>query len=127
MISGENKFKLIMGFLFRTILNMLFILGIFEGFVYSYHFSYKLFMDVPYKPVESEMLDITIEPGNNAIDVAKLLDKFGIVESEYMVLARMYVGKYNTRIQAGTYKLGPSMTPDEICRCICGIQSEEAS
>ena len=127
MISGENKFKVIIGFLLRTILNMLFILGIFEGFVYSYHFSYKLFSDVPYKPIAEEMLDITIESGSNAIDVAKLLDRHGIVESEYMVLARMYLGKYNSKIQAGTYKLSPSMTPDEICRCICKIQSEDAS
>jgi len=127
MTSGENKFKIIIGFVLRTMINILFVLGIIEGFLYSYHFSYKLFADMPYKPVAEETFNITIESGSNAIDVAKLLDQFGIVESEYLIMARMYIGKYNSKIQAGTYTLGPSMTPDEICRCICGIRNEESS
>ncbi|MBQ8084661.1 MAG: hypothetical protein IJ232_00970 [Lachnospiraceae bacterium] len=125
MTSGESKFKIIIEFVFRTMINMLFVLGIFQGFLYSYHFSYKLFADVPYKPATTEMMNITIEPGSNAMDVAKLLDDLQVVDGEYLVLARMYLGKYNSKIQAGTYELGPSMTPDEICRCICGIKSEE--
>lgn len=127
MTNKEDKFKIIIGFVLRTMINILFVLGIIEGFVYSYHFSYQLFADVPYKPVAEETMDITIESGSSATDVAKLLSQFDIVESEYLVLARIYLGKYNNKIQAGTYRLGPAMTPDQICRCICGIQSEEAS
>ena len=72
-------------------------------------------------------MNITIESGSNAVDVAKILDNLDVVESEYLILARMYIGKYSSKIIAGTYELGPSMTPDEICKCICGIQSEESS
>ena len=125
MTGGEDKFKIIIGFILRTMINILFVLGIVEGFVYSYNFSYKLFADIPYKPAVSDTMEITIESGSSALDVAKLLDNLEVVEDKYLVLARMYVGKYNSKIKAGTYKLGPAMSPDEICRSICGIQSEE--
>lgn len=127
MTGGEDKFRIIIGFILRTMINILFVIGIVEGFVYSYHFSYKLFADIPYKPAASETMNITIESGNSAKDVADILDSLDIVENKYLILARMYIGKYNSKIKAGTYKLGPAMTPDEICRCICGIQREETS
>ncbi len=127
MTGGEDKFRIIIGFILRTMINILFVIGIVEGFVYSYHFSYKLFADIPYKPAVSDTMNITIEAGNSAKDVADILDSLDIVENKYLILARMYIGKYNSKIKAGTYKLGPAMTPDEICRCICGIQSEETS
>ena len=127
MTGGESRFKIICGFILRTMINCIFVFGIYEGFVYSYIFSYKLFADIPYKPATSEMINITIEPGSNAVEVAKMLDELDIVDGEYLVLARMYLGKYNSKIQQGTYRLGPAMTPDEICRAICGIQSEESS
>lgn len=127
MTGGEDKFRIIIGFILRTMINILFVIGIVEGFVYSYHFSYKLFADIPYKPAVSETMNITIESGNSAKDVADILDSLDIVENKYLILARMYIGKYNSKIKAGTYKLGPAMTPDEICRCICGIQREETS
>lgn len=127
MTGGEDKFRIIIGFILRTMINILFVIGIVEGFVYSYHFSYKLFADIPYKPAVLETMNITIESGNSAKDVADILDSLDIVENKYLILARMYIGKYNSKIKAGTYKLGPAMTPDEICRCICGIQSEETS
>lgn len=127
MTGGEDKFRIIIGFILRTMINILFVIGIVEGFVYSYHFSYKLFADIPYKPAVLETMNITIESGNSAKDVADILDSLDIVENKHLILARMYIGKYNSKIKAGTYKLGPAMTPDEICRCICGIQSEETS
>ena len=127
MTSGEDKFEIIIGFILRTMINILFVIGIMEGFVYSYHFSYRLFADIPYKPAIYDTMDITIESGSTASDVAGILDDFEIVDSKYLILARMYIGKYNSKIKAGTYKLGPSMTPDEICRRICGMQSEETS
>lgn len=125
MTSGEDKFKILIGFILRTMINLLFIIGIIEGFVYSYHFSYKLFADIPYKPAVSETMEITIESGSNAVEVAKILDNLDVVENKYLIIARMYLGKYNSKIKAGTYKLGPAMSPDEICRSICGMQSEE--
>lgn len=127
MGSEEGIGRIIFGISVRTLVNVLFIFGLVEGFVYFYHFSYKLFGDIPYKPAVSQTVTVTIEPGAGSGEIARLLDSLELVDSEYLLLARMYLGKYNSRIQAGTYSLTPSMSPDEICRRICGMQSEETS
>ena len=127
MESKENVLLIFGGIIFRTLFNAILIIALVEGFVYSYHFSYKLFADIPYKAGSAETMNITIDSGNTARDVAMIMDANGLVDGKYLFLARMYIGKYNTKIKAGTYTLSPKMTPDEICKCICGIQSEEES
>ena len=109
----------------RTLINAILVFILVEGFIGAYYFSYKLFADYPYVATSHDVKNITISEGQSAKDVGVLLEECGIVEDQYLFLARTYLGKYNNRIQAGTYTLGPGMTPDEICRKICGLQSED--
>lgn len=125
--DNENAYSVILGVCVRTLINVLFFFLLVEGFIYSYHFSYKLFSDLPAVAASSDMKNITIDAGSSAQEVAFALETNGIVDDRYIFIARAYLGKYNDKIQAGTYALGPGMTPDEICRTICGIQSEETS
>ncbi len=109
----------------RTLLNVLILLLLVEGFVTAYHFSYKLFGDYPYSAASSEMMNVEIEEGSSVMDVAVKLEELKIVENRYLFVARAYIGKYQEKIVAGAYVLGPGMSPDEICRKICSIKSEE--
>ena len=109
----------------RTFINAMLVFILVEGFIGAYYFSYKLFSDFPYVVASHDVRNITISEGQSAKDVGALLEECGIVEDKYLFLARTYLGKYNNRIQAGTYTLGPGMSPDEICKKICGIQSED--
>ena len=111
----------------RTLVNVLILLFLVEGAIGAYHFSHKLFADYPYVAASSERRNVTIESGMNAMQIAGILDDLGIVDSKYLFIARVYIGDYKDKIQAGTYSLGPGMTPDEICRAICGMQSEETT
>lgn len=125
--DNDNTYSVILGVCVRTLINVVFLFLLVEGFTYSYHFSYKLFADLPTVAASSDMKNITIDAGSSAKDVAYLLEANGIVDDKYIFIARAYLGKYNNKLQAGTYTLGPGMTPDEICRMICGMQSEETS
>ncbi len=111
----------------RTLINILIVLLLVEGFVMSYHFSYQLFSDYPYIAASSDKFNVTIEEGMDVVEVATIMENLGIVENKYMFIARAYIGNYKNKIQSGTYSLGPGMSPDEICRNICGIQSEEST
>ncbi len=126
---GEKKSvsSSILLFSLRALLNVLLVLLLVEGFTGAYHFSYKLFADYPYVAASSETMNITIESGTSVLDLATVLDEMGIVDSRYLFIARVYIGDYQDKVIAGTYVLGPGMSPDEICRKICGIQSEETS
>ena len=109
----------------RTLMNVVLLFILVEGFVYTYQFSYKVFADVPYMPASSDTVTITIESGSTAKQVADIMEGSGLVEDDKLILARLYLGKYNKKIIAGTYTLSPAMSADAICKKICGIQSEE--
>lgn len=111
----------------RTLINMLLVFILVEGFVLGYQWSYKLFADEPYIAGATGSVTLEIGEGTSAKEIAALLETDGVVENKYLFLARTYLGKYQTRFQAGSYRVGPGMSPDEICRKICGIQSEDAS
>lgn len=86
--------------------------------------GYLFFMNAierPYKNVDvsSTLLKVEIPEGSSTSDIASILVRNGIVSStwKYRVFSRLndYDGKY----LAGTYKLSPGMTPEEIANKIC--------
>lgn len=123
----ENVSYVIMQISVRVLLDLVLIFVLVQGFAEAYNFSYKLFIDIPYKTTAEAMMDFTIEDGSSVMDIATQLEDAEIVENRYIFLARVYVGGYNGDVKAGTYKLNAAMSPDDICKRICGIQSEEAS
>lgn len=109
----------------RLMLNVLLVLVVVEGYTNAYYFSYKLFSDVPYVAASSEMMNVTLETGMDVVDTGIVLEEFGVIDSKYLLIARAYLGKYHDKIQPGTYALGPGMSPEEICKVICHVQSED--
>lgn len=122
--NRENMSGTILRFSLRTLVNMILLFFLVEGAIWAYNFSYRVFADYPYMAASRDTRTVTISKGQTAKDVAGVFEELGIVESRYMFLARVYLGKYNNQIQAGTYTLGPGMTPEEICKTICGQQRE---
>lgn len=124
-MENDKISKVILQISLRTLMNVVLLFILVEGFVYTYQFSYKVFADVPYMPASSDAVTITIESGSTAKQVADIMEGSGLVEDDKLILARLYLGKYNKKIIAGTYTLSPAMSADAICKKICGIQSEE--
>lgn len=125
MTDKKSISSTILSISLRTLVNVCILLFLVEGFVNSYHFSQKLFADYPYVAASSEKMEVIIAKGSDAMQIAEMLEEKGIVDSRYLFLARVYIGGYRDKILAGSYSLGPGMSPDEICREICGLQSEE--
>lgn len=123
--DNESIYGRVLGICFHFLLNVVFVFMIVEGYNYSYHFAYNLFADVPAAATSTTVKEVVIEEGSTAKDVAQELELVGIIQDKHIFVARAYVGKYRNKIKAGTYSLGPGMSPDQICRIICGMQSEE--
>ena len=128
-MTGDKKSvsSTILSISVRALINVMLILVLVEGFSNAYHFTHKLFSDYPYVAASSETIRVTIEEGSSVQQVAEMLDELGIVDGKYLFMARVYIGDYRDKMKAGTYMLGPGMTPDEICKEICNIQSEETT
>ena len=123
----EDTSKIILQISIRTLINIILVFVLVEGFVWCYQFSYRVFADIPYMPGSQNTVTITIEQGENARQIANAMEQGGLVEDNKLFLARIYLGKYTHKILAGTYTLSPGMTTDAICKKICGMQSEESS
>ena len=111
----------------RALWNILLVFILVEGFTNAYYFSYKVFTDIPYVAASEDTRTVFITEGENVFTIAETLEQNGIVESKYLFIVRAYLGEYNQKLKAGEYILGPAMTPDEICKEICGMQSEETT
>ncbi|MDO5156084.1 MAG: endolytic transglycosylase MltG [Eubacteriales bacterium] len=127
MREKENIYARILGFCFHILLDVMFVFFILEGYTYSYNLAYRLFGDLPATVMSTQTMRVTIDEGSSAKQVADELKLKGVIDDSYVFMARVYLGKYSNRIVSGTYILGPGMSPDQICRTICGIRSEEAS
>lgn len=126
MLNEKNSvLGTVLGISVRFIIDLMIIFLMYEMLVYSYTFSYSLFTDAPYLAGNTNNITITIEPEQSVFDMAEILYENRIVENKYLFVARAYVGKYNTKLRAGKYTLNSTMSPDTICRKMCGIQSEE--
>lgn len=126
-MAGEktNVSTIILRISIRVLINVLLLFVLVQGMASAYQFSYKLFGDIPYVAASNTQMKITIPEGSGVMDIATLLEQNGVVDSRYLFLCRVYIGEYRNKLLAGTYTLGPGMSPDEICQTICGIQSEE--
>ena len=123
----EDTSKIILQVSIRTLINVILVFLLVEGFTWCYQFSYRVFADTPYIPGSQSTVTITIEQGEGARQIANAMQQNGLVEDSKLFLARIYLGKYTRKIRAGSYTLSPGMTTDAICKKICGMQSEESS
>ena len=83
--DNENTYKVVLGVCTRVLMDLVFVFLLVEGFTYSYHFSYKLFADLPKTAASSERMNITIEEGSTAKEIASLLETDGIRSEEQHV------------------------------------------
>ena len=63
-MENDKISKVILQISLRTLMNVVLLFILVEGFVYTYQFSYKVFADVPYMPASSHTVTITIESGS---------------------------------------------------------------
>lgn len=123
--NGKNTTLSVLKFALGIMVNFVIVLALFEVYSSSYRFGYQLFINLPYVAGSTQEIKITISEGTDATEVSKLLEYSGIVENRYQIRIKMYLGKYEDRILAGTYILSPSMRPQEILDILSGKMAEE--
>lgn len=103
---------------------ILIVIGIILLFVKSFSMSFEFAHDVFYDSAKSsgstDYVIVEISPDATTTTIAEELYEAGVIESKYVMIAKMKVGEYSSSIQSGTYGLSPSMTYSEILNIICG-------
>ncbi len=128
MLNEKNSvLRSVLNICIRTIWNLLMIFLLYESLVQAYSFSYTLFSDTPYMVGQNSLVTITLEEGMSAKEIAEVLYDNRIIGDPKLFIARAYIGKYANRMKAGSYAVNSMMSPEDLCKTFCGIQSEETS
>lgn len=125
MKTGSNAVKLIKNAISLVVLIVVVIL-IAKGGVKAYSFGYAVFMDEAVADEGSaRVVTITIVPGDSTLDVGRMLERRGLVESAYVFLAQSYCYESGRKLAPGSYDLTTDMNGKAIMNAIV-TQSEQA-
>lgn len=98
----------------RLILCSLVVLFLYEGATRGYAFGYEVFHPTAVAAAPGVDKNITIEKRASVSDVAKSLEKMGLIKNSYIFVIQSRL--YNYEIQPGTYQLNTSMTSTEVLK-----------
>ncbi len=118
--AGFGSTKGTIRFTMGILVNSIIVLLIVQTFMLSFNFAYKMFANVACDPSDKEQIKIEILPDSSSVDIVDLLEENNIIDDKWVMMGRIKVGKYNSRLKAGTYMLSPSMTTDEILDTLSG-------
>lgn len=79
-------------------------------------FTYQVFGNETMTTGEGTSVEVTINEGSTAMEVASVLEDYKVIKSRYSFYVKIRVMGYT--IQKGTYVVGSSMTYDEILKRI---------
>ena len=74
----------------------------------------------PLNPDDTSMVSVTIEPGSGTIDIGNQLVESGIIDGMDRFKLWSRIKGYDSKYQAGTYSLSPSMSYEEIAGVLVG-------
>lgn len=86
----------------------------------AYNFGYRLFAEEPMSLAPGIEKIVVIEEGMNLREVAKMLEKGGVIRDAGIFKVQNKLSHYSSSFEAGTYTLNTSMTNEEIMAVLSG-------
>lgn len=112
--SDKKKTKARISMYFGILINLLILIFFVEIFSFAYSFSREIFSNPVYKPEDETKVTVIIEPNSSFYDIAKTLEKDGVIKSKYVAMIRGKLSGASSSVLPGTYELSPSMSMDDI-------------
>ena len=107
------------------LVNLIIVILLIEGFTYAFSFTYRMFMDTPYKAGDSSTVTVTILADSSSRDIIDQVYDSGVVADKYVFMAKTYLEGYYKSMKPNTYELSPSMTNTQILQTLTGQAVDE--
>lgn len=122
----EGSWMMSLGlFLLRLAVLILVVVGIFKVGEYAYTYCYSIVSDAAAEEEPGRDVSVSVTSDMSAGQVAKLLERKGLVKSANVFKIQMKVTDYEDKIQAGNYTLNTSMKPRKILKILSGEETQE--
>ena len=107
-------------FMFRLAVFLLVIVGVCRVGEFAYDFCYQIVLDAPVDSEPGRDVSVTLSQGMDAGEVARLMERKGLVEDAGIFHIQIVLTGYDDKLQEGTYVLNTSMTPRQMLEVMAG-------
>lgn len=107
-------------FILRLAIFILIIVGIYRVGETAYLYCYSIVSDAAVEQAPGRDVSVTLDSDMTVKDVARLLERKGLVKDADIFRIQLKVGKYEDKLKRGSYVLNTSMTPKEMMKIMAG-------
>lgn len=107
-------------FILRLAILILIIVGIYRVGETAYLYCYSIVSDAAVEQAPGRDVSVTLDSDMTVKDVARLLERKGLVKDADIFRIQLKVGKYEDKLKRGSYVLNTSMTPKEMMKIMAG-------
>lgn len=112
-MDGKQVTGTVAGWIAKLVIGIIVIMVIYKLTVSAYDFGYRIFGEEPVSSVETNV-SVTVLEGKSVMQIGEMLEEKGLIRSAKLFYVQEKVSSYHGDINPGTYKLSPSMTPEEM-------------
>lgn len=124
-MSAQKAIVAVILFLFRVLVVLLVIMGIFRLGEYAYAYGYSIVSDAAMEPAPGRDIEVVLTDDMDTKEVAELLERRGLIEDQMIFRIQLKINKLEEDMKPGNYVLNTSMTPEEIMLALSGEAEEE--
>ncbi len=95
-------------------------LGIFRLGTMAFSYGHSVFQEEAVDPMPGRTISVTVPNGASKTEIAKLLEKKGLVEDWKLFYIQILCSKYSKTMQPGTYTLSTAMKPRQLMAVLSG-------
>lgn len=115
----------IFGMIFRLLFTLIMVMLVYRAAMEAYNFGYLIFADVPMELSPGTDKVVTIADGADNWEIAKTLEKDGVVNSAGVFYVQVMLSDYKENLKPGMHELNSSMKSEEIIKVMAGVTEEE--
>jgi UPF0755 protein len=86
----------------------------------AYNYGYQIFNQSPVSSGTGRTVSVSVVEGESASSIAEKLSGAGLITDKTLFRLQERFSEYHGMVQAGTYELSTSMTPEEMLAIISG-------
>ncbi len=94
--------------------------GIFRLGSMAFSYGHSVFQEEAVDELPGKTVEVTVPQGASKTEIAKLLEKKGLVEDWKLFYIQILCSKYASTMKAGTYTLSTAMKPRELMAVLSG-------
>lgn len=123
-MNVKNAALTVLSIALKIVIFAVIVMGLFRlgGLAYSY--GHSVFQEEAMDEAPGRFVSVTIDNGVSTKDIAKLLEKKGLVEDWKLFFIQVKVSKYAKTIEPGSYTLTTAMKPREMMAVMSGEELE---